>query len=582
MKYLFLFLLLFCGLSQAEERVRLQLKWTHQFQFAGYYAAKELGYYKDIGLDVELLQARPDADPVEVVLRGDAEFGVGNNSLLLQRHQGKPVVVLAVIMQHSPYLLLMQHTDDLQNVQDLTHKKVMIELLADELIAYLNHEQIPLDAIEFIRDRHNIQDFIDGKVAAISAYDTDETYLLNQLNIEYSALTPRSAGIDFYGDNLFTSEQQIKQQPDRVRDFRAASLRGWTYAMQHPQQVIDMILEKYPSHKGRNHLLYEAEKMKRLMQPEIISPGYMFEGRWKHIAQTYAELGMLPDDFSLDGFIYQTENQRDYFWIFLCSGVTLIIVIIALVVYILFSNLNKKLLRLLKIKTQFDNIGESINHITHQWKQPLNELSLQIMLIEKNAHSIQMSSEEKKEIDQITNKCHDIMENMARKVDLFGNLLSTNHSTTSFQPSKSINYLLQLIEKNFKIHNIKITTQLDDDVTLSGSKYEMTHVLLSILNNSREIFEERKTQSPFIHIHLYKLNDSLHIDISDNGGGIKIKPVNDIFKPGYSNKIAADSGFGLYIAKNIIEENYQGHLSATTTETGATFKITIPVLDKTH
>ncbi len=576
-KYLFVFSLLFCALSQAEERVSLQLKSTHQFQFAGYYVAKELGYYKDVGLDVELLEGKPDTKPAEVVLRGDAEFGVGRNSLLLQRYQGKPLVALAVIMQHSPRLLLMRHSDDLQNVQDLAHKKVMIEPLADELIAYLNHEQIPLDAIEFIRDRHNIQDFIGSRVAAISAYDTDETYLLNQLNIKYYALTPRSAGIDFYGDNLFTSEQQIKQHPDRVRDFRAASLRGWVYAMQHPQQVVDLILEKYPSHKGRDHLLYEANKMKRLMQPELISPGYMFEGRWKHIAQTYAELGMLPDEFSLDGFMYQTETHKDYFWIFLCSGVTLIIVIIALVVRFFLSNLNKKLFRLLKIKSQFDNIGESVNHITHQWKQPLNELSLQIMLIEKNAHSSQISSEEIKQVDQITDKCHDIMEHMAREVDLFSNLFSTNNSTTTFQPSNSINYLIQLIEKNFRIHNIKITTQLDEDITLSGNKFEMTHVLLGILNNARDIIKERKIESPLIHIHLYQVNHSIHIDISDNGGGIKAKTLNDIFKPGYSSKNNSDSGVGLYIAKNIIEENFKGQLSATTTDTGATFKITLPV-----
>jgi signal transduction histidine kinase len=580
MKYLLLFTFFICSLVQAEVPVRLQLKSTHQFQSAGYYAAKELGYYKDAGLEVELLEASPETDPAEVVLRGDAEFGVGSNSLVLHRHQGKPVVVLAVIMQHSPYILLMQRSDDLQNIQDLAHKKVMIEPLADELIAYLNKEQVPLDSIQLIRDRHNIQDFIDGKIEAISACDTDETYLLNQLNIDYYALTSRSAGIDFYGDNLFTTEQQINEHPDRVRNFRAASLRGWTYAMQHPQQVIDLILKKYPSNKEREYLLYESRKMDRLMQPELISVGYMFEGRWRHIAQTYAGLGMMSEGFSLDGFIYQTEPHTDYFWMFFWAGVSLIIVIIALVIYNTFSNLNKKLLRLLHIKSQFTNIGDSVNNITHQWKQPLNELSLQFMLIERSAYNSQLSRKEKKEITLRTTKCHDILEHMASTLDLFSTLLRPDKSRTSFKPCISINYLLQLIQENFKIRNIKITTQLDKDITLPGNKYEMTQVLLSILNNARDIFEQRKTESPLIHIHLYQIKNSIHIDISDNGGGIKVKPLDRIFKPGYSNKNTRDSGVGLYIARNIIEENFQGQLSATTTEDGATFHISIPVSGK--
>jgi ABC-type nitrate/sulfonate/bicarbonate transport system substrate-binding protein/nitrogen-specific signal transduction histidine kinase len=580
MKYLLLFTIFVCSLVQAEAPIRLQLKSNHQFQSAGYYAAKELGFYKDAGLEVELLEASPETDPAEVVLRGDAEFGVGSNSLVLHRQQGKPVVVLAVIMQHSPSILLMQRSDDLQNIQDLAHKKVMIEPLADELIAYLNQEQIPLDSIQLIRDRHNIQDFIDGKVDAISAYDTDETYLLNQLNIDYYALTPRSAGIDFYGDNLFTTEQQINEHPDRVRNFRAASLRGWTYAMQHPQQIIDLILKKYPSNKGREYLLYESRKMSRLMHPELISVGDMFEGRWRHIAQTYVELGMLPEGFSLDGFIYQAEPHTDYFWMFFWAGVSLIIVI-ALVIYIAFSNLNKKLLRLLHIKSQFTNIGESVNNITHQWKQPLNELSLQFMLIEKSAYNSQLSSEEKDEIMLRTDKCHDILEHMASKLDLFRALFRPDKSRTSFKPCSSINHLLQLIEDNFKIRNINITKQLDEDIILSGDKYAMTQVLFSILNNARDIFEQRKTESPIIHIHLYQLNNSIHIDISDNGGGIKVKPLDRIFKPGYSNKNSSDSGLGLYIARNIIEDNYQGQLNATTTEDGATFHISIPVSDKT-
>ncbi|MCX7002456.1 MAG: ABC transporter substrate-binding protein [bacterium] len=86
--------------------VRLQLKWPHQFQFAGYYAAQAQGYYQAAGLAVEIIPCAPGTDAVHTVVAGQAEFGVGTTDLLLRRAQGAPVVVLAVIFQHSPLALM--------------------------------------------------------------------------------------------------------------------------------------------------------------------------------------------------------------------------------------------------------------------------------------------------------------------------------------------------------------------------------------------------------------------------------------------------------------------------------------------
>ena len=80
----------------AIEAVTLQLKWTHAFQFAGYYAAQEMGYYREAGLEVSINEAAPGQDVMQTVLDGRAEYGVGTSSLLLARSSGQPVVALAV------------------------------------------------------------------------------------------------------------------------------------------------------------------------------------------------------------------------------------------------------------------------------------------------------------------------------------------------------------------------------------------------------------------------------------------------------------------------------------------------------
>jgi ABC-type nitrate/sulfonate/bicarbonate transport system substrate-binding protein len=108
------------------EKVRLQLKWRHQFQFAGYYAAIEKGYYAEAGLDVELLEPQPETAPTYSVLRGDAEFGISNSDLLLLRAEGLKVVALASIFQHSPLVFAALKGKDIETIHDLAGKRIMM------------------------------------------------------------------------------------------------------------------------------------------------------------------------------------------------------------------------------------------------------------------------------------------------------------------------------------------------------------------------------------------------------------------------------------------------------------------------
>ena len=298
----------------ASGTVRLQLKWTHAFQFAGYYAALAQGYYREAGLDVRLLEAGPGIDPLESVLSGQAEYGVGTSSLLLARRAGQPVVVLAVIFQHSPLVLLVRPSGAIQGtatIHDIVGKRVMIEPQSDELIAYLKQEGITLDRLVQLPHSHDHRDLIEGRVDAMSAYVTYEPYFLDRAGIQYNTYTPRSGGIDFYGDNLFTTEQELKAHPERVRAFREASLRGWQYAMEHPAEIVDLILAQYSSDHPREFHLFEAERMASLLRADLVDLGYMSPGRWRHIADTYAELGLLPLDVPLAGFLYDLDRPTD-------------------------------------------------------------------------------------------------------------------------------------------------------------------------------------------------------------------------------------------------------------------------------
>ena len=295
---------------QPAEKVVLQLKWKHQFQFAGYYAALKKGYYRDAGLVVDIREAQDGIDPVESVLKGEADYGVGASELALHRARGRPVVVLAVILQHSP-LTLIARGGGVKSLHDLDGKRIMLLPQETELYAYLEREKLPRNRIVEVPHSFSADDLVKGRVEALSGYSTDEPYVLKKMGVPYSLFSPRASGIDFYGDTLFTSEAKLKRDPQRVAAFREASLRGWQYAMDHPEEIADLILERYGKRHSREHLLFEAEEMRRLMQPHLIRIGHINPGRWRSIAEVYAESGMLPARYSLDGFIFDEAVPRD-------------------------------------------------------------------------------------------------------------------------------------------------------------------------------------------------------------------------------------------------------------------------------
>lgn len=342
------FPLLFLLLTQLPawglEQVSLQLNWKHQFQFAGYYAAIEKGYYRDAGLAVTLLEAESGKDPIEQVLQGKAEFGIGASELALLRGQGKPVVALAAILQHSPLVLLTAKRNGLESSHDLVGRKIMLMPHEAELFAYLKREQVKLSDITMLPHSFDPKDLISGRVDAFSGYSCDEPFLLQQARFPYIQLSPRSSGIDFYGDTLFTTETEIRRDPERVQRFREASLKGWHYAMAHPEEVVDLILTRHGQRHSRAHLLFEARQMRDLMQPDLVEIGHMIPGRWRHIADIYAEVGMLPANASIDGLLQDpavTPTRLPEWFPAALAGLTLL-GIIGAVIAARFSRLHRQ------------------------------------------------------------------------------------------------------------------------------------------------------------------------------------------------------------------------------------------------
>ena len=298
------------GASQPE-KVRLQLKWRHQFQFAGYYAAVDKGYFSDEGLEVTLVEGRPGIIPAQTLARGEADFAVDTPGVMLQRQQGLPIVVLAAIFQHSPTIILSRLDSGISTPHDLRGKRIMIEAGTDpEFLAMLANEGMGPESCTLVPHSWTIDDLIQGRVDAQSAYVTDEPRGMMRRGVASGIIRPMNYSIDFYGDCLVTSEALAHGRPELVERFLRATRRGWRYAMAHPREIATLILSRYSQVKPLDDLLYEAEAMRELIQPELVEIGHMNTERWRQIAGSFEKYGLLKPGFSVDDMLYERVRAK--------------------------------------------------------------------------------------------------------------------------------------------------------------------------------------------------------------------------------------------------------------------------------
>jgi len=312
--------------DMAQKKISIQLSWKYQFQFAPIIAAYEKGFYREAGLNVEILEGGPGINAVNHVVAGHADYGVYSSSLIVAFGQGKPVVALAALMQHSPVSII-SDKPDVKSILDLADRSIAASPdTRDEIIAYLRAVGIHDEHIKIEnKTKWGLENLND--TAAISAYVSNEGFYTLDNSQSFVLFSPRAAGIDLFGNILFTSQQQVKQHPAQVKAFRSATLKGLDYALSHPEELTDLILAKYNSqNKSREHLLYEAEKIRELTRPDIVEAGYMSSGRWRHVASVYEDLGKLPPGIDLKKFIYDPNPKADLGWLYGLLSLSILII----------------------------------------------------------------------------------------------------------------------------------------------------------------------------------------------------------------------------------------------------------------
>ncbi len=293
----------------AQEKVSLQLKWFHQFQFAGYYAAKEQGYYAQEGLDVQILERSGDKDTVEQVVSGEVDFAVGDSGILTYYARGEPIIALAAIFQHNPLVFIAKQSSGIMSPYEMRGKKIMLDTVgagSASLRAILAETNLDEKNYTAVKQSFRNDDLIEDKFDVMLAYLSDQPFYFHQKKLKINIINPQSFGIDFYGDILFTRQDELTKHPGRAEKFRRATLKGWQYALDHPEELVQLIHGKYHSKLPVEHLRFEADVTRKLILPDLIPLGQMEARRLQKVTEVYAQLKIsrtLNED-ELSKFIY--------------------------------------------------------------------------------------------------------------------------------------------------------------------------------------------------------------------------------------------------------------------------------------
>ena len=241
--------------------------------------------------------------------------------------------------------------------------------------------------------------------------------------------------------------------------------------------------------------------------------------------------------------------------------------------------------KLIQQQSRLAQLGEMISMIAHQWRQPLNAIAANSIGIEtklslwEDDESMLTKEGQTKLYTFVTSKLDNIeryVQSLSLTIDNFRDFYKPSKDKRLVGVNNSIKQSLGIVESSMQAKLIKINREFNSTTELELFTHELMQVILNILKNSQDNFEEKELKNPTVSITSNDISNGVRIDICDNGGGVSGEIQEKIFDPYFSTKSEKNgTGLGLYMSKLIIEEHHNGKLTYKNTKDGVCFTIEI-------
>ncbi len=226
--------------------VIVQLSFSHQAEFAGLYAADQLGLFKQEDLQVKFQEGGPQVDFIAPVANGTAQFGVAQPAdVILARADGKPIRSIATIYRRSPIVFFALADSGITRPQDFIGKKIRSTLTVDQTLrALMTRVGVRSDQYQIVYLPSDVSLFASREAAVWAGFINVFALEVQRAGYKLNFIFPDDYGIHFYGDVLITTDDLITKNADLVSRFTRAALKGWTYAIENPT-TIGTFVQKY-------------------------------------------------------------------------------------------------------------------------------------------------------------------------------------------------------------------------------------------------------------------------------------------------------------------------------------------------
>ena len=588
----------------AEKEVVLQLRWDHQFQFAGYYAAKWQGYYTDAGISVDIRSALTAdgriLNTTAEVASGRADFGIGSTDILVAIDRGRDLRILASIFQQSGVAIVSRQDRRISGLSDVASMRVARienDMTDVELQAMLYAEGIDPNVVGVYPPDSSFTNVVQGDVDMAVSYAWTSQWAARQHGTRFAELRPSTYGVDFYGDSLFTSQDVIDRDAELVDLFTQASIRGWEYALANPEEIALRIaaeLERRAGVAGG-----DLEAFNRFQAPlvadatyyPLVRIGHINPGRWQTSYAHLENLGMVSGGLNVASFVFDPTDYRVARVRQIATALTATLVgmsLLATMAILWIATLRRAVtsrtrdLRAAKEKAEFANAvkSEFLGNVSHELRTPLNAilgfsefLSQQIVGPLGNARYLEYANDIHRSGTHLLQLVNDLLD-LQR--------IETGHfklDDDTVELPVAIGFVIDMQTPAAEARGVALRWQIDPSLSFVTLDERATkQILLNIVSNAVKY----TPRGGDVMLSANRRDGMLIMTVADTGVGIPQNKISGLLEPFIRGedkftRSMEGSGLGLPIAR-LLTEAQGGNLKLESAlGVGTTVSIRLPL-----